>query len=130
MQIARRLVPAPAIDQIVPIGNLVVDRTAGRRAGDLRDAVTIGYAAIHAARGLAAQLLLRQRQDELVPVLDALFDRLVVAVFTLDFEKAGDLTHRLLGGLHRGGLLLGHLRERAAIFDRHDLLEQPAIAFP
>ena len=34
-----------------------------------------------------------QRQHEFVPMLDALRDRLVVAVLALDFEKAGDLAH-------------------------------------
>ena len=55
--------------------------------------MAIRHAAIHAARGLLAQLLLGQRQHEFVPMLDALRDRLVVAVLALDFEKAGDLAH-------------------------------------
>src|SRR5665647_1524028 len=36
----------------------------------------------------------------------------------------------LLRGLHRGGLLLCLLSERAAIFDRHHFLEHGPIAFP
>src|SRR5450759_371735 len=36
----------------------------------------------------------------------------------------------LLRSLHRGGLLLCHLSERAAVFDRHHFLEQWTIAFP
>ena len=34
VQVARGFVPVAAIDQIVPVRNLVVDRAAGRRAGD------------------------------------------------------------------------------------------------
>src|SRR6202035_717376 len=70
--------------EIVPVGDLVVHRAAG---------VTIGHAAIHAARGLRPVLLLGQRQDEFAPMLDALLDRLVVAVVALELEKAGDLAH-------------------------------------
>ena len=59
-----RLVPIAAIDQVVPVRDLVVDRAADRRAGQPAGAVAIGHAAIHAARGLVAQLLLGQRQHE------------------------------------------------------------------
>ena len=50
-QIARRLAPVAAIDEVVPVRDLVVDRTAD---------VTIGDAAIHAARRLIARRLLAQ----------------------------------------------------------------------
>ena len=78
VQVARGLLPVAAIDEVVPVRDLVVHRAAGRRAGDDVGAVAIGDAAIHAARGLGARLLLRQRQHELAPMLDALLDRLVV----------------------------------------------------
>src|SRR3981081_3189903 len=84
MQILSRFLPVPAIDEIVPVGDLVVHRAAG---------MTIGHAAIHAARGLRAVLLLGQRQDELAPVLDALLDRLVVTVVALELEETRDLAH-------------------------------------
>ena len=88
-----RLVPVAAIDEVVPVRDLVVDRAAGRLPVMRLGAVAIRNAAIHAARRLLAQLVLRQRQDELAIVLDALRDRLVVAVLALDLEKAGDLAH-------------------------------------
>src|SRR5262249_30080904 len=94
VQVARRLLPVAAIDQVVPVRDLVVHRTSGGRAGDDVGAVAIGDAAVHAARGLLAVLLLRQRQDELAPMLDALLDRLVVAIFALVFEETGNLAHR------------------------------------
>ena len=49
VQVARRLLPVAAIDQIVPVRDLVVHRAA---------VVTEGDAAIHAARGLVARRLL------------------------------------------------------------------------
>src|SRR5262245_14124479 len=95
MQIARGFLPVAAVDQIVPVRNLVVDRAAGRRAGDAAGAMTIGHATIHAARGLIAKFLFRKRQDEFAPMLHALRDRLIVAILTLDFQKPGDLTHTI-----------------------------------
>src|SRR5450631_1306885 len=93
MQIARGLVPMVAVDEIVPVRNLVVDRAAGGRAGDAAGAVAIGHAAVHAARGLVADFLFRQRQHEFVPMFDPLRYRRVFAIVPLDFEKTGDLTH-------------------------------------
>ena len=47
--------------------------------------MAIGHAAIHAARRLVAHFLLRQRQDELMPMLDTFLDRRVFAVVAVDF---------------------------------------------
>src|SRR5256885_13158828 len=77
MEIARSLLPLVAIDEIVPVRDLIVDRTTG---------VAIGNATIHAACGLLLGLRLRQGAYELAPMLDALFDRLVVAVLALVFQ--------------------------------------------
>jgi len=78
MQVLRGFLPVSAIDQIVPVGDLVVHRAAG---------VAVRHAAIHAARRLRAAVGFRKRQDEFAPVLDALLDRLVVAVVALEFEE-------------------------------------------
>ena len=72
------------VDEIVPVGDLVVHRAA---------VVAIGDAAIHAARRLALHLGLGQRLDELLPMLQPLLDRAVAAVVTLEFHEAGDLAH-------------------------------------
>src|SRR5262245_12219855 len=95
MQIARGFLPVAAVDQIVPVRNLIVDRATGRRAGDATGAMTIGHATIHAARGLIAELFFRKRQHEFVPMLHALRDGLVVSILTLDFKKPGDLAHTI-----------------------------------
>src|SRR5262249_60030794 len=70
VEVARSLLPVAAIDEVVPVRDLIVDRTAG---------VAVGNAAIHAARRLFLVLLLRQRAHEFAPMLDALLDRLLVA---------------------------------------------------
>src|SRR5574337_1095097 len=66
VEVARGLPPVAAIDEIVPVGDLVVDRAAG---------VTIGDAAVHAARRLPARRLFAQRNDELAVVADAVGGR-------------------------------------------------------
>ncbi len=78
VQVARGLLPVAAIDEVVPVRDLVVHRTAG---------VAVRDAAIHAARRLLLVRLLGQRQHEFAPMLDALLDRLVVAVVALEFEE-------------------------------------------
>src|SRR5690554_4744257 len=84
MQILQCLQPLTAIDEVVPVGNLVVDRAA---------IVAIGDAAIHAAGRLVAGRLVAQRDDEFAAVPDAVGGRLVAAVAALDFEKTCDLAH-------------------------------------
>src|ERR1700681_3318105 len=84
VQIARGFFPVAGIDQVVEIRNLVVDRAARRDRRDGAGAVAIGDAAIHAARGLVAGVLLAQGYDEFAVALHALGDRLVFAVVPLD----------------------------------------------
>ncbi len=86
VQVERRRLPLVAVDEVVPVRDLVVHRTA---------AVAVGDAAVHAARGLRLGLLLRQRHDELVPMLHALVHGPVVPVAAVEFHEAGDLAHRL-----------------------------------
>ena len=93
VQVARGLFPVALIDEVVPVGDLVVDRAARRARRGRAGAVAIGDAAVHAARGLVAQLLLAQRNDEFVEMLHAFGDRRVLAVVPLDFEKTCDLAH-------------------------------------
>src|SRR5690606_13090561 len=57
MKVLERLQPVAPVDEVVPVRDLVVDRAA---------IVTIGHAAIHAARGLVARALVAKRNDELV----------------------------------------------------------------
>src|SRR5580704_12923982 len=83
-QIARRFPPIAAIGEVVPIGDLVVDRTAD---------VTIGDAAIHAARRLIARCLLAQRQHELAIVTDSVGGRRITPVRAIDLQEACDLAH-------------------------------------
>jgi hypothetical protein len=84
VQAADRGFPAAVVDQVVPVGNEVVDRAAG---------VAEGHAAIHAASALLALLLFRERLVDFKPVLHALFDLAAARLFALDFKKASVLTH-------------------------------------
>jgi hypothetical protein len=93
MQVARGFLPVALIDEIVEVGDLVVDRAAGRARLNRAGAVAIGNAAIHAARGLVARFLLRQGNDEFLEMLHALGHGCVFAVVPFDFQKTGYLAH-------------------------------------
>src|SRR5690606_29990814 len=76
--------PVLAIDQIVPVGNDIVDWAAVAAEGN---------AAIHATRALHLGLFVGQRRDELLPVLKALSRSLVGFLDAFKFYKAGDFAH-------------------------------------
>ncbi len=74
-QIARGFGPVAPVCKVVPVRDLVVDRTAD---------VTIGDAAIHAARRLIARSLLTQRQHKLAIVADSVGGRRITPVRAID----------------------------------------------
>ena len=78
MEIFSGFFPVADVDEVVPIGDLIVDRAAR---------VAIGNSAIHAASRLFLDLRLGQRNDEFLVVLYALFDRLVLPVGAVDLQK-------------------------------------------
>ncbi len=100
VQVARGFFPVAGIDEVVPVRDLVVDRAAGRAGLNRAGAVAIGNAAIHAARGLVAGVFLAERNDELVIALQALGNRRVLAVVTIDFQKTRDLAQLQLTPLN------------------------------
>src|SRR6185369_3655801 len=69
VQALDRVLPAVPIDEVVPVGNDVPERAT---------LVAEGNAAIHAARALDAELILRELLLELAPVLQTIGDRLLV----------------------------------------------------
>jgi hypothetical protein len=93
MQVARGFLPIALIDQIVEVGDLVVDRAARRARRYRAGAVAIGDAAIHAARRLVPGFFLGQRDDEFLEMLHTLGDRAVLAVVPFDLEKTCNLAH-------------------------------------
>src|SRR5690606_11591744 len=76
--------PVAAIYQIVPVRNDVVDRAALMTKRD---------AAIHAARALLAEFSIAKRNDELLIVLEALFDGSIGAVVARELHETGGLAH-------------------------------------
>src|SRR5262245_24661996 len=94
MQVARGFFPVAGIDEVVPVGDLIVDRTSRRTGRERAGALAIRHTAIHAPRRLSHELFLRQRQNEFVPVPNAFGDRLVVAILAGILEKASDLAQR------------------------------------
>ncbi len=90
-----RLVPEPAVDEIVPLGNHVVDRAARSHAADELARVTEGHAAVHAARGLLTHPFLFHVMMEFLPVAHALLRCAVDRQLAQVFDESGGLTHVL-----------------------------------
>jgi hypothetical protein len=84
MQAVDRLLPAPAIDQVVPVRDDVAERAALVAEGD---------AAIHASRPLRAQLVLGHLEIVLAPILQPLGDRAPCRCLALDLHESGYLAH-------------------------------------
>ena len=76
--------PAIAINEVIPIRDDVVERAAG---------VAEGHAAIHAARRLRAQFLLREWLVDLEEIVDALRDGAARGHLARVLHESGDLTH-------------------------------------
>ena len=85
VEVLQRAAPVAAVDEVVPVGDLVVDRAAG---------VTERDAAIHAAGGLLLRRLLAERDHELAEMAHAIARRLVAPVAAVDLQEARYLTHR------------------------------------
>ena len=62
----QRIVPAVFVDQVIPLGNDVAQRTA---------VVAEGNAAVHAARALGAELVFGELEVDLLPIENAQLDR-------------------------------------------------------
>ncbi len=84
VQVAGRVAPVAVIDEVVPVRDLVVHRTAR---------MAIGNAAIHAARGLFCDLVILHREDEFPVMADTVRRGHVARILPFDFEKARNLSH-------------------------------------
>src|SRR5215831_10142264 len=84
MKLANCIFPTSTIDQIVPVGDEVVDRTP---------CLAERYAAIHAARALFAQLLFGKVLIDLEPVVHALEHWTARSRLAVIVHEAGCLTH-------------------------------------
>ena len=79
MQPLQRFLPETAIDQIVPLGNQIIDRAARGHAADQLAGMAKRNAAIHAARALLAQLRFGKMLVKLVPIFHPLQRRTIAA---------------------------------------------------
>src|SRR5262245_61350652 len=93
MQPFERFSPLPAIDQVVPLRNQVVDRTARGQSLDDGACVTERHAAIHATGALLAEQRLVGVAVKLAPHAAA-FDRSIRhRQFAREIHKTSWLTH-------------------------------------
>src|SRR5438034_2360889 len=85
MQLPDRLVPAVAIDEVVPVRDEISQRAA---------VMAERHAALHATRALLAQLDEGQRTDELEVVADPLRGRPLRRLGTRELLEAADFAHQ------------------------------------
>jgi hypothetical protein len=85
MEQLARLSPVSLVHEVVEVRDRVSQGAA--------HAVAKGNAAIHTSSRLPPDLLRRKRQVKLVKIVDALFYKPVVNLFTLIFQEALYLTH-------------------------------------
>ena len=76
--------PTVVVDEIVPVGDEIVDRAAG---------VAEGHAAVHAASALLALLFFGEWLVDFEPVANALVGLAARGLFPLKLKKSCDLTH-------------------------------------
>ena len=101
MQDLARFPPLVAVNEVVPVGDDVVDRATRVAERD---------AAIHAARALLPQRALVERNEELVEMADAVGDRRVALLVPVEFQKTRDLAHGS-AALHQESGGIGRLGE-------------------
>src|SRR5262249_28788209 len=85
----------PAVHEIVPLGDHVVDRAARSHAADEFAGVAERDAAVHAARGLVAQPLVLHVMVELLPVAHALLRSAVDRQLAQILDESRRLAHQL-----------------------------------
>ena len=90
------LLPQPAVDQVIPLGDQVADGAARRHAAEQRAGMAKRDAAIHAARALLLEFLHRHVQVKLLPVANAFRRRAVRRQLAFDLQKSSWFAHGCL----------------------------------
>ena len=85
-----------AVDEVVPLGNKVVDRASAGHAGEKFSGVAKWNAAIHAASALDFEFFLGHVLVELVPIFDAAARRDVRGDLAVVFDKSSWFSHGLV----------------------------------
>jgi len=84
VELLDRLLPVAAVDEVVPVGDEVAERTA---------LVAEGNAAVHAAAALAPQLVVGLGVEVLLVVAHPLLGVALVEAHTVDLDEAAQLAH-------------------------------------
>src|SRR6056297_1031678 len=84
MEHVQRIAPVVLVNEMVPIRDHVVHRTA---------VVTIGNPAIHAARGLTGQRLIVGLHHKFAIIFKPFFGLDIIPLAAIQFEKSGVFTH-------------------------------------
>ncbi len=88
-----RLAPLPAVDEVVPLRDQVVDRAARGHPRDEGPGVAERDAAVHAARGLLGEGHRVERRVRFLPVADPLQGRAILDRAASELHESGRLAH-------------------------------------
>jgi len=92
------ILPAAPVDQVVPLGDQVVDGATAGGAVDFHTRVAEGGAAVHAARALGLQIFLGHVQVKFIPVADAIARGNFGRHLAQKFHKASWFSHDVESG--------------------------------
>ena len=96
VQSLQGFLPKAAVDEVVPLGDEVVDRASAGHAADEGAAVAEWNAAVHATRRLLLELRLVHVFVEFIPVVDACDGAAVERKFAREFKEASWFAHSCL----------------------------------
>ena len=83
----------PPVDQVVPLRDEIVQRTAGNHSSQLRPGLAEGHAALHTPGALALPLLLGERQMKLAKWRMLQWALRPVHFGVVKFQKSRGLSH-------------------------------------
>ena len=91
-----RLLPRSETDEVVPLGDQVIQRTARHHAADRQACLTERYAAVHTPLALMLTLRFTDRGVELVIVFDTFFHGRRGVILSCIFHKSVGISHTAL----------------------------------
>ena len=95
VQAFESLAPVVAVNEVVPLGDKIINGTTAGHAADQLAGMAVGDAAIHAAGGLVPQLLDLGMEVKLVPVFDALQSGPVQRQLARKIHESSRFAHRM-----------------------------------
>ncbi len=94
VQTVQGLLPAVAVNKVIPFRNEVVDRTATGHPADKMPGMAEGRSAVHTAGTLLLEMFVSRVDMEFLPVFNPFGGGTFTDRFACDFQKSGWLSHK------------------------------------